>query len=272
MNVSAIRCALLVAALLPATALAHKGWLQTSKTVLNVNQWVTVDAASSTDPFVRDHNAMRLDNLAITAPDGRAVTPETVASGKLRSSFDLQVTQAGTYRIAVVNAGIAASWDDKGQIKRWPPRGTPFSEEGFAREVPKAAKDLKVTQSLSRLETFVTAGKPNDTALQPTGRGLELVPVTAFNDLYAGETATFRLLLDGRPAAGVKMELIADGVRYRNAIEAVELETDADGRVTINWPEAGWYWLSASVQDDQGEEPATQRRASYTGTFEVLSP
>lgn len=272
MNAAAIRCALLAAALLPATALAHKGWLQTSKTVLNVNQWVTVDAASSTDPFVRDHNAMRLDNLAITAPDGSAVAPENAASGKLRSSFDLQLTQAGTYRIAVVNSGISASWDDKGQTQRWPPRGTPFSAEGFAQAVPKKAKDLKVTQSLSRLETYVTAGKPNDTALQPTGRGLELVPVSGFNDLYAGEAATFRFLLDGKPAASVKVEVIADGVRYRNAVEEVELETDAEGRFTYDWPKAGWYWLSASVQDDKGEKPATQRRTSYTGSFEVLSP
>lgn len=272
MNASAIRCALLAAALLPATALAHKGWLQTSKTVLNVNQWVTVDAASSTDPFVRDHNAMRLDNLTITAPDGSTVAPENAASGKLRSSFDLQLTQPGTYRIAVVNSGISASWDDKGQTKRWPPRGTPFSEEGLAKEVPKKAKDLKVTQSLSRLETFVTAGKPNDTALRPTGRGLELTQVTGFNDLYVGEPATFRFLLDGKPAAGVKVEVIADGVRYRNAVGEIEVETDADGRFTVEWPQAGWYWLSASVQDDKGEKPATGRRTSYTASFEVLSP
>lgn len=267
-----IKPLVLAAACLPLTALAHKQWIAPSKTVLNVDGWVTFDAASSTDPFVRDHNAARLDNLVITAPDGSTVSPENPSAGKLRASFDLQLKQPGTYKIAVVNTGIAASWDDNGQTKRWPPRGTPFTPEGFAQEVPKKAKDLKVTQSIGRLETFVTAGKPSDTALKPTGKGLELVPVTGFNDLYTGEPATFQFLLDGKPAADVEVEVIADGTRYRNEVGEIELKTGKDGRFTIEWPQPGLYWLSASVQDKKADKPATERRSSYTASFEVLSP
>ena len=267
-----IKPLVLIAACLPLTALAHKQWIAPSKTVLNVDGWVTFDAASSTDPFVRDHNAARLDNLVITAPDGNTVTPENQAAGKVRATFDLQLKQAGTYKVAVVSSGIAASWDDNGKTKRWPPRGTQFTAEGFAKEVPADAKDLKVTQSLGRLETFVTAGKPNDTALKPTGKGLELVPVTGFNDLYTGEPATFQFLLDGQPAGDVAVEVIADGTRYRNTVGEIELKTGKDGRFTIKWPQAGLYWLSASVQDKNAEKPATERRSSYTASFEVLSP
>lgn len=262
----------LAALCLPLSAMAHKQWIAPFKTVLNVDQWVTFDAGSSTEPFVRDHNASRLDNLVITAPDGSVVTPENLATGKLRSTFDLQLKQAGTYKVAVVNTGITASWDDNGQTKRWPPRGTAFTPEGFAQEVPKKAKDLKVTQSLGRLETYVTAGKPNDTALKPTGKGLELVQVTGFNDLYTGEPATFQFLLDGKPAADVEVEVIADGTRYRNSVNEIELKTGKDGRFTIEWQQPGLYWLSASVSDKKGEKPATERRTSYTGSFEVLSP
>jgi uncharacterized GH25 family protein len=265
--------AMLTAALLaPLAAQAHRGWMIPSKTVLSVGQWVTFDAGSATEPFVKDHNAMRLDNLVITAPDGTVVQPENAATGKLRSVFDLQLNQPGTYKIAVINTGISASWDDNGQTKRWPPRGTPFTPEGFAAEVPKKAKDLKVTQSLGRLETYVTAGKPGDTALKPTGKGLELVPVTGFNDLYIGETATFQFLLDGKPAKDVKVEVVADGTRYRSAVGEIEVTTDADGKFKIDWTQPGLYWLSASVQDEKGEKPAKQRRTSYTGVFEVLSP
>lgn len=262
----------LAAICLPLSAMAHKQWLAPSKTVLNVDGWVTFDAGVSTDPFVRDHNAARLENLSITAPDGTSVAPENPSAGKLRATFDLQLKQPGTYRIAVVNSGIAASWDDNGQTRRWPPRGTPFTPEGFAAEVPKKARDLKVTQSLARLETFVTAGKPNDTALKPTGKGLELVQVSGFNDLYTGEAATFRFLLDGKPAAEVEVEIIADGTRYRSSIDEIELKTGKDGKFTVNWPQPGLYWLSATVSDKKAEKPATERRSSYTATFEVLSP
>lgn len=267
-----IKVLTLVVLSLPLAAQAHKQWIVPFKTIVNVDQWVTFDAGVSTDPFVRDNNAARLDNLAITAPDGSKLVPENVSNGKLRATFDLQLKQAGTYKVALVNSSVNASWDDNGQTKRWPARGAQFTAEGFAKEVPVDAKDLKVTQSLSRIETFVTAGKPNDVALKAVGQGLELVQVTGFNDLYVGEPATFQFLLDGKPAANIDVEVIADGTRYRNTINEIELKTDKNGRFTLNWKSAGLYWLSASVKDDKAEKPATLRNVSYAATVEVLSP
>lgn len=259
---------LLAAALLPFAAQAHKGWLAPSKTVLGVDQWITVDAASSTEPFVRDHNAMRLDRLLITAPDGTTVVAENPSTGKLRSTFDLQLKQAGTYRVAVLNDGLMASWDEDGKTRRW--RGT---ADKFAAEVPARAKDLKVSESQGRLETFATAGKPNDGALKPTGRGLELQPVSGIADLFVGEEATFRFLLDGKPAANLEVEVIRDGSRYRNAIGEQSLHTDADGLVKLAWTAPGLHWIGASVQDAKTSTPqAKERRASYAATVEVLSP
>lgn len=260
------------AMLVPLSAMAHKQWLAPSKTVLNVDQWVTVDAGVSTDPFVLDNNPMRVENLVITAPDGSTVQPENASTGKLRATFDLQLKQAGTYKVAVVNSNIMASWDDNGQTRRWPGRGATFTPEGFAKEVPADAKDLKVMQSVSRVETFMTAGKSNDTALAPTGKGLELVPVSGANDLYVGEAATFQLLLDGKPAADVEVEAIANGTRYRNAIDGIEAKTDKKGRFTLNWKQPGLYYVAATITDDKADKPATSRRASYAATFEVLSP
>lgn len=258
--------------LLPAVALAHNTWLQPSKTVLSSGQWVTVDGGASTEPFVKDHAPLRLDNLVITAPDGSNPAPENTSTGKLRSTFDLQLTQDGTYKIALINKGMMASWEEGDQRKRWPPRGSPFTAEGFAKEVPKNAKNLSVTQFVSRLETYVTAGKPSDAALKPSGEGLELAQVTGFNDLYADEPATFQLLLDGKPVANQKIEIIADGIRYRDAVNEIELTTGSDGRFTVEWPAAGLYWLTTSLRDKNAKAPATDRNTSFTGVFEVLSP
>ena len=259
---------LLAAALLPFASHAHKGWLAPSKTVLNVDQWITVDAGVSTEPFVRDHNPMRLDNLLITAPDGSRVAPENAATGKLRSTFDVQLKQPGTYRVAVLNEGLMASWEEDGKPKRW--RGTAAN---FAAEVPAKAKDLKVSESQGRVETFATAGKPNDGALKPSGRGLELVPVSGIADLYVGEDARFRFLLDGKPASNLDVEVIRDGTRYRNSIGEETLRTDADGLVTLRWAAPGLHWISASVSDDKTSvAQAKERRASYTATVEVLTP
>ncbi|GGK11597.1 ABC transporter permease [Luteimonas terricola] len=249
------------------TAAAHKAWLQPSQTVIaGNNPWITVDAAVSNDLFYFNHVPLRTRNLVITAPDGTAVEAQNPATGKYRSVFDVELLQQGTYRIAVVNTGLNASWQEDGKPKRW--RGT---AETFATEVPKDAPELTVTQSVSRIETFVTNGSPTTENLQPSNEGLELVPVTHPNDLFAGEEARFRMLADGAPAAGVEFEITRGGTRYRNAQEEIMVTTDAKGEFTVTWPEAGMYWLEANLRDDKATLPqADARRLGYVATMEVL--
>jgi uncharacterized GH25 family protein len=254
-------------AVMPFTAMAHKAWLQPSETVLaGADPWVTVDAAVSNDLFYFNHVPLPLERLAITAPDGSKVDAQNGATGKYRSVFDVQLKQQGTYRIAMVNSGLSASWDEGGKPKRW--RGMAAA---FASEVPKDAKDLKVMQSVGRVETFVTNGSPNDTALKPVGEGIELVPVTHPNDLFAGEQAKFKLQIDGKPAVGLEIEIVRGGTRYRNAQEEIKAKTDANGEFSVTWPEAGMYWLETVSEDTNTSlSQAKQRRLSYVATLEVL--
>lgn len=259
--------ALALALVLPASAFAHKAWLLPSQTVVAGDAPViTVDAAVSNDLFYFNHVPLRLENLVVTAPDGSTVRPEAPATGKYRSVFDLTLAQAGTYRIGVANDYATARWEENGEPKRW--RGTPAA---FATEVPKDAKGLETGQSLSRVETFVTNGSPNETALKPSGKGLELVPVTHPNDLFAGEEATFRFQLDGKPAAGLEIEIIRGGTRYRNAQDEIKATTDANGEFAVTWPEPGMYWLETATEDRQVTVPgADKRRLGYVATLEVL--
>ncbi|KAF1695613.1 ABC transporter permease [Pseudoxanthomonas jiangsuensis] len=264
------RTLILAAALalaVPFSAAAHKAWLRPSQTVLaGADPWITVDAAVSNDLFYFNHVPIRLDNLVITAPDGSSVQPQNPATGKYRSVFDVQLKQQGTYRIAVVSEGLFASWEEDGKPKRW--RG---NAQTFATEVPKDAKNLQVSQSVGRNETFVTNGSPNETALKPSGKGIELLPLTHPNDLFAGEPAKFRVLVDGKPASGLEFEIVRGETRYRNAQDEIKATTDAAGEFSVTWPEAGMYWLETSSQDAKTSVPqAKQRRLSYVATLEVL--
>jgi uncharacterized GH25 family protein len=265
--------ALALAVALPITAHAHRGWLLPSSTILSGNEpWVTVDAAVSTDIFYADHNAMRLDGLVITAPDGARVAAENASTGKFRSSFDVKLMQKGTYKLAVVNDGLNAVYKLHGETRRW--RGP---AEALAKEVPADAQELRVTRSQSRGETFVTSGRPTARVLQPTGAGLEMLPITHPNDLLAGQPATFAFLLDGKPVADLPVTIIPGGVRYRDRLGDIRLSTDSEGRVTVTWPGAGMYWINAS-HGGNAMEPAAAggsiaqpaRRASYSATLEVL--
>jgi uncharacterized GH25 family protein len=140
-------------------------------------------------------------------------------------------------------------------------------------DIPANATDVKLTETSSRNEIYVTAGEPTTTVFKPTGKGLEFAPVTHPDELVAGETARFRFLIDGKPAAGLKVTVIPGGKRYRNEEGGMELATGADGVLTVTWPTAGMYWLNATTTDTKTTTPrATERRMAYTTTLEVLTP
>ena len=256
-----------VLSLLPLSAFAHKAWLLPSQTVIAGDKPViTVDAAVSNDLFYFTHVPLQTAGLVITAPDGSKVEAQNLATGKYRTVFDVAVEQQGTYRIAVVNSGLTASWKEGDQPKRW--RGTAAR---FASEVPKDAKELQVMQAGDRREPLGTEGAPSDTVGRTGSVGIELVPVTHPNDMFAGEEASFKLVLDGKPAAGLEIEIVRGGTRYRNAQDEIKVKTDAAGMFKVTWPEAGMYWLETGTQDDKTSmAQAKQRRLSYVATFEVL--
>ena len=253
---------------------AHKPWLLPSSTQVEVGRdgaWLTVDAAISEGLFDIDHMPLKLDGIDITGPGGIKLAPENVNNGKLRNTFDLKLPKPGTYRIALLSQSVFGSYKDKdGNVKRF--RG---SEESLAKDVPADAAEVRLTRTDSRLETFVTSGEPTGDVLKPSGKGLELVPVTHPNDMRAGEKATWRFLLDGKPAANLGVSLIPGGVRYRGTLGEIRKSTDANGELSFELPAAGMYMVSSSwpaaAPQAPGQPPQMPpRRATYAATLEIL--
>jgi uncharacterized GH25 family protein len=258
-----------------APAKAHRQWMLPSSTVLSGDDvWVTVDAAVSNDLFYFEHQPLRLDAVKAWAPDGSEASIENKATGRYRSTFDVHLTQKGTWRIASVADMLMGSYDLDGKTERLP-RGT--TTANLAERLPAGATNVRTAEANNRNEIFVTVGEPTTTLFTPTGKGIELVPVTHPNDLFAGETATFQFLLDGKPAAGLPVTVIPGGIRYRDQLGQIDLKTGADGTVAIDWPEPGMYWLNVTTPQAEREEgaggpPPLARRASYVTTLEVMAP
>lgn len=229
---------------LPISARAHRGWMIPSFTVLSGDaSWVTVDAAISNALFYPDHRPMRLDGVVALAPDGSVQKLQNPSTGQYRSTFDVQLNQAGTWKIVSAANSVQASWTENGEIKRF--RGT---ADEFAKAVPAGAADLKTIKGSNRNETFITRDKPTTEVFKPTGQGLELVPVTHPTDIVATEAATFKFLMDGKPAAGLEITLVPGGARWRATPGEIKVKTGPDGAVTFTLPEAGMYWVNASVR------------------------
>ncbi len=253
-------------AFVPGVSSAARAWILPSQTIVaNAGGWVAFDTASADDLFSVNQGALPLDQLVITTPDGLAVEPQNAAKGRSRSSFDLELRKTGTYRIALAGDTVMARWEEDGKPKRW--RGAPAE---MAKNIPANAAKLEVEQMQRRIETYVTVGTPSE--VKSVGVGLELMPLTHPNDLYAGESARLKFLLDGKPARDLEIEIVAGGTRYRDAPNEIRAKTDKDGIVTVMWPAAGLYWVDASVEDEKATVPNVKKRhATYNATLEVLT-
>ena len=244
---------------------AHDLWFKPSSTVLSKSDWVTVDAAVSNDVFFFNHRPLSLDNVKVSAPDGSAVEMKNMGKGELRSVFDFKPEKPGTYRVSMAMNGVMGGYKDaNGQMKRL--RG---SAEEILKQIPTDAKDVRITENVRRMETFVSLGKPSAIAL--SGKGLELKPITHPNDLVSSEEASFEFQIDGKPAANLDVELVADGIRYRDGVDALKLKTDDKGVLKVKFPRAGLFWLSAEMKDAKTSlAQAKERHLGYVATLEVL--
>ncbi|HYJ96534.1 MAG TPA: DUF4198 domain-containing protein [Burkholderiaceae bacterium] len=271
-SILSMRSAVLAGALALAcgAALAHHTWLIPSASMVEGKEpWVSLDAAVSENLFEFDTTALQVDALTVIAPDGSAAAADNRVAGRKRTSFEVQLRQIGTYRFSAVNNSHFASYKVGGEAKRW--RG---KLDALARELPPEAQELQVTHMQNRVDTYVTNDKASAKPFAPLGGGLELIPTTAPTDLSVGDTSTFQLLLDGKPVADADVTVLRGGNRYRYKMGEIALKTDAQGLVSVKWPDAGRYWLGAS-QGPRGanaggtaQQPA--RRTNCSTTVEVL--
>src|SRR3546814_13654540 len=142
---------------------------------------------------------MRRDAMKAWAPDGSEAAIENKATGRYRSTFDVHLTQKGTWRIASLSDGVMGSYDLDGKTERLP-RGK--TTANLAERIPAGATTVRTAESNNRNELFVTVGEPTTTLFQPTGKGIELVLITHRNDLITGRISPYHFLPSYNPAAG----------------------------------------------------------------------
>jgi hypothetical protein len=280
---------------LASPALADRMWLLPSATTVGgTRDTVAVDAAISDTLFSANHAAMAPDAITVTQPDGSPGEKQSVLKSRNRATFDVAISRPGTWKIGFERSMIGGSFMLNGEPWRVGMRGRPAGPPGgpagqggpggpaggppmhmvpTPADIPAGATEVKIVETLARNAVYVTAGEPTRTVFAPTGKGLDFDPVSHPDDLVSDEAATFRFLIDGKPAAGIKVEVIPGGARYREKELAQDLTTGADGLVHVKWPMGGWYWLEASAEDGHPQDShASVRRMSFTTTLEVVAP
>lgn len=240
-------------------ALAHQPYLRPNVFDATGRDHVTVEAAFTEDVFAAEV-VMRSDFYHVVGPNGD--TPiRNVTYLRDLAVFEADTPVDGTYRLSSGPRQGRTARMYRAADGAWKMVG---EEDG----PPPAGAALVDVQSITVAEVYVTRGAPSAEALRPTGQGLELVPVTHPSDIVAGEDATFRLLLDGRPLANAPVTVFREAGRWDGRKVEADLVTGADGVVTIRATEPGAYMtLIRHRMEAPAGSPTPYRSYSHTLTF-----
>lgn len=260
---------------------AHSLWIVPSQTQFSGDKaWVTFDAAASNQMFIANHASLDLVKMNAWSPSNQKVSMQNAVEGRVRTVFDLQLQEPGTYQVLRSGVSILARGKppEKNKPKDDKPNGKPKQRRWWrgtlndylAGKYPDNFSADNFITLVSQVETFVTLGAPTKITTAPSQYGMDIDYLTHPNALYTGEVVNLRVLVDGHPAANIDVEIIAGNSQYRDSTNPLKLTSNADGEIAVIWQKPGMYWLHAKSQDDKGMTSNKKRRLSYTAVLEVL--
>jgi hypothetical protein len=212
------------------SAEAHSPFLLPNLFDLDKRDHVTA-LGSFTEEFFSPDVAMKSDDYHVVGPDGtrRALTPVYTRDMAI---VEAETKEPGTYRISSgrrTGRTAKAAWV-QGDWKFLAPNEA----------APAGGRVYDVT-SITTAETYVTRGKPTETALAARQSGLEFRAITHPSAVFVGSDAKFQVLFDGRPVANHVVTLHAGDSRYSQRQAPVELKTNAAGELSIKADRSGVF-------------------------------
>lgn len=220
--------AILAPLVLIGSAEAHSPFLLPNVFDLDKREHVTV-LGSFTEEFFSPDVVMKSDDYHAIGPDGTR-RPLTPVYTRDMAVVEAETKEQGTYRISTgrrTGRTAKAAWV-QGDWKFLAPKEA----------APAGSRVYDVT-SITTAETYVTRGKPTETALAARNSGLEFRAITHPNAVFVASGAKFQVLFDGKPVANHVVTLHAGDSRYSQQQAPVELKTNAAGELSIKPDRSG---------------------------------
>ena len=161
---------LIASSIFSTCAIAHDRWILPNE--FNISNdgakgvWITSDVTAGNQVFVFD-KPFGSEDIEIITPEGKLEYPSSSYRGGRKSVFDYLLTQPGTYRFQKEAKGKYYSQYKIPNSEK--PIRTKLDKLATKANMPKGASDLKGALYFSRIETYVTLNKPNNTAFESTG-------------------------------------------------------------------------------------------------------
>jgi len=253
------------------TVSAHPMWMLPSEFSLSgeKSEWVTVDVSASHTYFGFD-KGLPLDNVVIHSPDGDQNHLGSYFKGHRRSVFDVEIDQKGTYKLELKRPVFYMTLYKSG--KRDAMKRLFGADKQQAKErLPKNARDVVAKKVIVTSQSFITSGAPTTTTTAPAAKGLAIELTTHPADVVTGEELSFRVLFDGKPQAGVEVEITPGGTKYRDDRKYTLIGTDSSGIVKYTPQQNGPHILGAYYTKKIDTPLADELLAMHYLTFESVA-
>ncbi len=196
---------------------------------------VTLDASFAEKFFIPE---VVIDNTEfyVVDPSGKRKAPDTQHNLISRVALEHKLEQEGTYRFST---GLRS-----GRIFRvYELNGERKASMDANEKIPTEANMLEHFRSITKAETFVTLGAPNDTALSASGDGLEIHLRSHPNDLFVDDTLALSLLFEGKALAETKIDIYSAEYQFSQGKPMQTLTTNKKGSAQFTPTKHGVYLL-----------------------------
>ncbi len=157
-----------------------------------------------------------------------------------QSLADITLKQAGTYKISL-------NQKDTPLTTYLDAEGNPNRQFGAEPKLPAGASQIIRRTTAVNTLSFVSHNALTHKAFEASGEGLEIIPITHPNDLFAQEKTRFQLQLNGQPQANTSVHITRGGTRHRNSRNSLQQQTDQQGYFSIEFNHAGFYLVEAET-------------------------
>lgn len=218
------------------SALAHTPYLKPFSFEPVAGDRVTLDASFAEKFFVPEA-AFNSDTFVVITPSGESVAPESKVDLKTRTVLEHALPEEGTYRFSTGSrfGAVFRTYELDGERR---------SVRGDEEPIPEGANVILHFQSVTKAEAYVSKGAPSNTVLAAQNSGLEIVPVSHPNNLFAGDAFEFQVLFDGEPMANFELNA-HHGRDQFSEDKGITLTTDAQGKAVLTAENQGVYLIFA---------------------------
>ena len=236
---------------------AHQQWLAPNFLMQpGEKAWLSFDHTFGDQRFLPGSGPSSYFSWWIVGPDGLKRSFPYMFLGKTRAVGEIELTDAGTYRLEAVEDMMAWTLLKIDGEDTWQP-GTRADFAGH--EV------VRSRVYFNKAVSYVTLESTSTSALAGTGDPLEIVFEQHPNDLIAGEGFTIRVLAFGEAVASQEVRVFADSSEGHDATGTCS--TDSDGYCNFELAEAGRYLLATKTE---GETPETDDTDGFSHGHAVV--